>query len=654
MRFIRRVYIATALLGGLGLVGCSSGDADADAATPAPDGQVGTDAPLVDGGTADASLDANTRPGAPAGVSAVAGAQGGVTVSWTAPAGAAGVIVVRRAGAVISGTPVDAMDYAPPANLGAGEVVVYAGAAAMTVDAKPPPGPVHYAVFAKSAQLEWSPPGRASAFAQVPPQPGHITVTLSPQVMAVVNTQPPNLTLDAKPSYDAGTQTLSLEVSITSGYGRALFSPKLVVDATSQGALTADGTLEGKPYRRFGFGIGSAATATRTLVVTGVTDPQKTVELDVHFVDHPALFLGLRYDNPSGVAVVDTGTGGTIGTTACDSLKFAGAPDANKFGLCTFREGVMSADATRFYVGHRSLPVVRAVDPTTGDTVAHVNLGTGLGQVHAIVASADGTVLYALLNEGAHAYPVGDAGKTAGPMRQAALVRLDAKTLTETGRVSLYSGATTDARARSVALSPDGTRLAVSMFGIDVVRFFDTQTMVELDSDPGTSGTQPVSTLARPKSIAYGPDGKALFVYYVTKNTAGTSLSRIDTMTYARTEIDVGAASFGMVAPGPDGRIWVVRGGAVSGSSLGRLDPSSGTIDDVATASEALAGVVFSKDGTRAYLPRYLGPDPLPGAITVVDVATAMRIDTNGDAQDGVTPWPFSHKTAHWGVATPF
>lgn len=154
------------------------------------------------------------------------------------------MIVVQSIRWPVDAHPVTGTTYAPSDSLASGQSVIYASTGTSTTDT-PPPGVVHYAVFARDALPNWS--GPATAFATVPAGAQDASITVDTSTGDVTVTQPPNWQVSAT-WLDANSHLL---VSARSVVGRVTFNPKWVITSVTGGTLdTTDGMLGSDPYVR--------------------------------------------------------------------------------------------------------------------------------------------------------------------------------------------------------------------------------------------------------------------------------------------------------------------------------------------------------------------------------------------------------------------
>jgi hypothetical protein len=578
------------LLGGLAtlallhLSACSCGDDDAaiDAA-PNPDAMETPDAE-----PADAMPD--PPPGPVTDLTATPdGAD--VDLTWTNPTDAdfAGVIIVRRLAEPTTGAPIDGTAYAVDDELTAGDTVVYAGTDTAFTDEAPPPGVMQYSAFAMDGATQWSsPPARAFALVAAAPQTATLTVDLTPAGV-VVSQQPVNHVLAATVVYDDPGDTITVTLTATNGLARNVFAPKAVVTAADQGTITGDGDLGGDPFVRLGTGLAPAGMGEGDLVFTGIDGTVDPITIDLTIVDSPVGVVFGRYDTTSAYELIDTSTLASFATPDCDDLRFSGPTDANQFAYCPYRPGALSADGRRLYVGHRSLPVVRAVDPATGSVVMTLSLDAGVGTVRWVSLAPAGDVLYASVTLGGHTY-ISDLKGTIGATEDHLVVAIDPVTMTEIARVVIGDDVTTaDVRLGPPSVSPDGSQLAVAErnYTTAPVHIIDTASMTLVDTDTVTAGVQPVDVSATIpsglKSAVFTADGTAI----VVQGTESSVLAQVAVADFAVTTINLPGAIAGGGSSEESGEIVALEGDTVVATY--RADSGAGTPSSFAVVDGTVA-----------------------------------------------------------------
>lgn len=585
-----------------------------------------------------------TAPGAVTGLAAVV-ASGGVTLTWTNPADADfdSVIVVRRSVTEPFSTPGRGLAYAVADELAPGDRVIAASSTPTATDAAVTPGLAFYAVYARDTSGNWSAPARVRAQIPIPAQTATISISITGGVITPTVTQPANYDLTVM----AGTEgtTLRLNVTMRSKVGRPVFNPKLVITALNQGTAVADGTFDGKPYVYYGLGaLAPGASRVRTLSITDATGGADPVILSVNIVDHPMLMGSQQVFTNEPITLVDTGTM-TSRALSCTAAMVPLTPTSG----CSLNIGPLSADGQTMVVGSRNEPVVMALDTASLQLVGGVTLAPGVGSVMAVAGDATGTSIYAVLNRGQH----GTFGSMTafGGRRdaQVELVRLDAHTLVETGRVIVHPAATggLQTQGKALALSPDGKYAAVPVVGAKQVYVVDLATMTLAQTIDLTA------EMAHPRSAAFSPDSASLVIGYSEAATSDASdghLTKVTTSTWAKSSITATPAVTGGLVPvlafAPDGSLWVARANAGLGVINSALDAET-RFDTIPDATGSPMYIAFSNDG-RAFI----GDDS--STLAVFDVATRTRQDFDGVVGAPITNLPLEGTPRHSTLVTPF
>ncbi len=427
-------------------------------------------------------------------------------VDWMAPSGAATIAVVRARGELTAG-PVDLESLAVGASLGGG-TVVYAGTGTSFVDAAPPIGGHVYTAFVQYGNGVWS-EARSAGAAIRPAQDGSIQFNLTAATATV--TQPANLTLAVSNiTYSSAAGTLAFDLATTSNLPSPIFGAKVVfpnvgtgVDALLDGQGAAVGQMAAFTPYPGGTGVSLGATALapgaiRTVRVTlnnlgGLTT--HTQPIAIH----------------AGRGVYSTrwcGTGGSLELSdpslSVAARGFAELPVFRPDQACpTAMAGSLSPAGAFAFTGARMLPRVTKFDTSTGAAVASLDLDldSAAGSVTDVALDPSGRRLWAVLNDGMHAYSANriatawDGRRRGSNPNAVFLVEIDPATLTEVGRVELGRG---DPRFRGhrLALSRDGRRLAVAVgwpydeadvISSSKVALVDGATRTVIDADPGTA-----------------------------------------------------------------------------------------------------------------------------------------------------------------------
>ncbi len=576
---------------------------------------------------------------------------GVVTLNWTNPADASfeSVLVVRRGSLAVVAAPSGGATYMTGNTLSDGASVVATTMSTSAMDSAAKPGIAFYAVFVRDKAGNWSAPARVSAVLPLAAQTATISIGLAGGPTATVTTQPANFHLSVTPILNGAD--MAVQVRITSGVERPVFNTKLVVTSTNQGTITdTSGQLAGAPYVWYGRGgMLPGTTRQKSFTITGATGGADPILLNVKIQDDPMLIANQLVQTSVPLSLIDTATYVQDQPSCTESLADTASPTS---GACSFTSGVLSADSRFLYVGYRNLPVLATFDTSTFQVVGGVELAPGIGMVGAVAADPTGATLYAVVNTGQHGTygSMTSFGRRAGEI---ALVRLDAVTLAETGRLMLRTTPTGNApaQAKDLAISPNGkfAAIPISGTGSTEVRVVDLTTLTQLTPLDVTAGG------ASPRAVAFTADSSKLVIGYSGAD-GGTAndgtITSADTTTWALTQIaPTAAVSNGSVAKigrAPDGTMWVMRnhdaGLSVFSSTLS-TETQYQTLVGSAGNPQAVA---FSADGTKAFIANQADE------LAVFTVATPTRQDLDGTAGDPVSNAPMNRVGGHFALVTPY
>jgi hypothetical protein len=573
-----------------------------------------------------------------------------VDVSWTAsPTATVNEYLVARSSALPAAgdKPADGMTYTAGDTLSNGATVVALETSASASDIEPSlAGDYWYSVYATDGSV-WSDGAVGTVTVVVnPAQPGQIEVTaINGTPTVTVNTQPPSFTLSGTAVYQSGQQTLTVSLTVQNDAPRILFNTKARIDMLGQGAVdttTANaGTLADVPVLWYGpAALDVAATEVRDIVITGVDGNTDPLVIDLTMLNNPALLASGGFGD--GVAFIDA-SGAIAGA---GSAPFEGVPaGSTAFGYTggngdsAFLGRALSADAKFLYVGQRNMPQVVTVDTTTMTAVASADLSvgqTGLGHVSDVQLSPDGMTLYAVVTTGDHRLAAGGSNiQGNGANETIDVVRLNPSNMTETGRLTLLSGSTNNARGRNLAMSADGMTGSVAILNEGMVFLVDLANMAIIDADPNTNGDQPVDVSGTSSLIhttLFDAGGNVICTF---RNSNGSLLS-IDTTTFATSAI----------APPTNATGWKPGSFFESGGLVYHTDKDPNpngagglAVFDIANSmtSEYFTDAVihaagFSADGSMLFL-----QNVDPWTIVAVDPTTFMPVDIDGFSGNGVT-----------------
>jgi hypothetical protein len=195
------------------------------------------------------------------------------------------------------------------------------------------------------------------------------------------------------------------------------------------------------------------------------------------------------------------------------------------------------------------------------------------------------------------------------------LVKLDATTLEEVGRVTLKAAVVGAGLVRDLSITSDGTRGAIPLEWLGEVKYLDLETMSVL---------QTITTSeSRPRIAAITPDGSEIFVFY--NQFADAEI--YDTQGFGATALPIagGATSprYGNAIFGPDGRLYVSRRPGDGSAALLILDPATPDMNQVGLYNgNQLTAITFDATGALLF------GKTLGDRLTVLDVATETQLIT--------------------------
>jgi hypothetical protein len=448
--------------------------------------------------------------------------------------------------------------------------------------------------------------------------------------------------------YTDGTDTIDVTLTFTNMETSLLFNLKAMFGALGQGAVTADGTINGTTFAYYGpEALDAAAAKMATFQLTGIDGTVDPVTVALDFRTDPMWATTGNWDESPMLSDSSSSGMGVFGDSQPFGFQLAD-------GDSLFNAGVFSPDGRRLFLGGHNMPTVVVKDMTTLEDTVGATLDAGPGSVRWMRLSHDGTSLYVLLITGDHLYR--RAGDTSGAgcgtgtcvntPPDVVLVELQTSDLSEVGRVTLLAdSADKITRGFLFDISPDGTRAAVPIHPPGQVAFVDLTTMTLIDTDGATAGTQNLdvsATYVDPISVAYASDGDTLFM--VPREGTG-GLVKIDTATYAITAEPattvVDRTATGMLVRGPDGRIYDTHR---VDPELQIYDPGDDSWTEIDLPNQA-RGITFLGD-------KYLTHDGT--SVIVRGLADDAPVVLNADRATGGTDPLFSiNGWGHFLVATP-
>jgi hypothetical protein len=406
------------------------------------------------------------------------------TVSWTTPPEPrlAGVVVARVEG-TLTAAPIAGERYTDGVELAPGVTIVHVasdepGPGTFTETRVVKPGIVRYVAWTFDQALNYGPPAGAFELVAVPAQSAFITVTAATGNVALL-TAPSHVTITGVATLAASR--LTVELSLRNDTSRVLFAPKLRIVNTLAAGVTwsnSQGDLDGKPFRALGAAWRPDEMLKATLVFDGTSSATDLI-LHVELHDNPVLATSYQNDSARGGPLVDARTGTHIRELE-PSLS-----GQNRQGA--FTHGGITPDGL-LIAGARSQGSVMQFDLVTGVRKRTVRLRTEKGHVPQLVLDRSGSAAYAIIAENHLKAALNGSGASSE------LVRFDAATLTEVGRLPLGVS-----RNRDMQLSPDGKTLLISTSlpgeGVIVVDLTTFKIRARL------------ITSFRPQAVAFSPDG---------------------------------------------------------------------------------------------------------------------------------------------------
>ncbi len=566
-----------------------------------------------------------------------------IGLTWTNPGDAdlAGILVVVGEDAPVTFTPTNGMAYAAMDVVGPNQTVLSSGPGAGGMLPDIIPG-LEYTVcaFAYDAALNYSAPTCVvHTNNNLGAQAGTISVDLGSGAVTV-NSQPDNLMLSSPIAavYNAGAQTLTIDLDVLNNANRLLFNLKALGVAVNEGTV-AGPTMPfgGQPYTYYGpESLDVGANRTEQIVINGVTGAVDPINLGLNFVDAPMLYGG---SSGGDLTCTDSSLSGE--TTKFD---LTGPFDS----LNAWRQGAMSPDGKFIFSGGKDATALGAVDTRTYTTAATVDLsaGGGLGSVGGVAVSPDGTHVYALYNDGAH-YHGGDDNSNGAVSAESDvhLIEFDAVTLVETRRLTLIAMDGTFRSGCSMALSPDGSEIAAITAAGDTSHnscwFVDVASFTVIDADAVTAGDQPVELPTGDgfsDQIVWSDDGTTVYLGQMSDNKGSDTsmpVDVIDRATFAATTlVPTGHGENAGVMAFHDGKLYYPsRENSTSPCTV--FDIAGATqvqpaMETGGTAEEEGNGVLIDPNGTRYYV-------MFQEEIYVMDMATDTQIDADNNGGNGMS-----------------
>ena len=381
------------------------------------------------------------------------------SLEWEAPGNddLAGILLARVDGRLLA-QPEPERSYVAGDEIAPGITVVDAQsvmpeATGTFEESLPPSALVRYAAWAMDDLGNYGPPVVDFEVQPLLAQTGLVSIDVAKGTVAFP-AQPAGFTVSGEALLD-GT-TLTLRLGLQNNLARVVFAPKLVltsIQGTTGTWDNSDGSIDNNEFRSYGGAIAPGSLLTRNLTFLNV-GPDDVITAG--FSIESSRVLGTSFwTSDSGGSVTDEGVR--------DTAALLGPPPAaiGPTGELSLRSGGITPDG-HYVMGARNVGRVFTYDLTTGEATVGTVLGAQKASTTRLVMDPMGTTVYVLLLIG-HPYSHRlDESQEAG---SAFLVRLDAGTLTENGRLDLGA-----ARPSSdLRLSPDGRFLSVVTRTDDVV-----------------------------------------------------------------------------------------------------------------------------------------------------------------------------------------
>jgi len=314
-----------------------------------------------------------------------------------------------------------------------------------------PPGMVQYVAWGFDDLLNYGTPTGDFQTIAAPAQKGTLVINANGTV-TTAGQPPPNVTLSgtAVVTPNGPTNDVTLKLTLRNDTTRPLFAPKLFLTTSLIAPVTwtdptstfaPDGTTT-FPYRSYGAALLPGTANTQSWKFTGVNGAL-VLDLDVR-------------DNRIMMVSQQTGRGGDGGgvvdfATGLEIKRLTAGPGGNRGGFGRLG-GAITPDG-RAVFGARSSGTLVSWDLATGNRLAtSAELHPQKAHVPQLVLDRAGVVGYALVAEqhSRQAY----SGNSSQPTE---LIRFDAATLTEHGRISIGLS-----RNRDLRISTDNRHLLVS------------------------------------------------------------------------------------------------------------------------------------------------------------------------------------------------
>jgi len=508
------------------------------------------------------------------------------------------------------------------------------------------PGLVRYAAWAFDDLLNYGPPAGDYALVPIPTQMATIHVDAAAGTVNV--TSPASHTMiSGTTSFSATTGLLTVDLTMRNDTTRVLYGPKMVLTntlplpngvASFNDDTTTDGTATGQPVRFFGGAILPGTTQAAAWKFKGA-NATTTMDLTLEIKNGPVLTAPVwDYSSVTGGSIMDaeyptvrktvyTGPGSTGPETITGEMSEIGAAPTGQGGGSMTTQGGFTPDG-RLILGNRTSGTISSFDVQTGARLITTELRPQKAFVPRVVLDRSGSAVYALVADG-HPYNIYQNG---GGSTRSELVRLDATTLTVTGRLDIGN-----TRTRNIDISPDSRWLIVSTgitsLGVLVIDLstFTIKTTIKPDFKPQAALFAPAIE-GQPSVVVVG---ESAAIYRLD----GT-LVRQDPVAGVTGKV-VGAAL------GPNNKLWVAREDELVTNDLGT---GVSTIIPVLTGwSVAIYGNEIYAYGSYEYPP----PNPPPPPAPQIQMGQNIkRIDDTGAVLKSYFGW--YSLDSHWVGRSPF
>jgi len=228
------------------------------------------------------------------------------------------------------------------------------------------------------------------------------------------------------------------------------------------------------------------------------------------------------------------------------------------------------------------------------------------GVVHALVGDwARGRLLAAVSNRCTR-----DGNLSGRGQGGVDLVAIDALTLEETARVTLSATGTI---ARGIALSPDGSTLAVAASQADtnlddvaVIHFLNASTLQPLAGSANPADIRAASGSAHISRVVFVSNTVAVAALGGESRFYSVNLANNFAITQLAAGSTPASSRAGELAMGPDGALWAgiyLNGGSAANSGFTRFPGGTGTgVFSGTFGNQGVSSIAFHPNGTRGFL----------------------------------------------------